>query len=180
MNWHDFVASAPALAALGRERLDRSGLVMLGTLRRDGGPRITPIEFFIFDADLTLSGMWRSMKLLDLLRDPRCALHSTTANKDGSEGDFKLYGRAIPEDDAGYRERWGAAVHAATGWRPEGAFHLFRVDIEAAALAQFGDAAPATAERLRTDAATRVREFGADPNTSGYVVADWQARGGRA
>jgi hypothetical protein len=175
MKWDGFAASAPVLAAEGRARLDRSGLVMLGTLRRDGSPRVTPIEFFLFDGDLTLSGMWRSVKLLDLLRDPRCMIHSTTSDKEGTEGDFKIAARAIPEDDPAYRERWGAALHAAIGWRPDGPFHLFRLDIESAALLQFGDAARPLAERLRADAAVTVRTFGEDPNTSGYVVASWRA-----
>jgi hypothetical protein len=173
MNWNGFAASAPVLAAEGRER---SGLVMLGSLRRDGSPRVTPIEFFVFDGDFTLSGMWRSVKLLDLLRDPRCMVHSTTSNKDGVEGDFKLAGRAVAEDDPGYRGRWGAALLAATGWRPDGPFHLFRVDIESAAFLLFGDESPAAAARLRADATTNVRIVRDDPNTSGYVVATWHAR----
>jgi Pyridoxamine 5'-phosphate oxidase len=178
MNWDGFAASAPVLAELGRERLDRTGLVMLGSVRKDGSPRVTPIEFFRFDGELTLSGMWRSMKLLDLLRDPRCAVHSTTSNKDGTEGDFKLYGRALPVDDEATRDRWGAALAAATGWRPGDAFHLFRVDIDAVAFVQFGAAASQLADRLRADASTNVRLFGDDPNTSGYVVATWNAANG--
>ncbi|MEX2229165.1 MAG: pyridoxamine 5'-phosphate oxidase family protein [Dehalococcoidia bacterium] len=180
MKWGTFAASAPALAAAGRERLERTGLVMLGTLRRDGSPRVTPIEYFIFEGEFTLSGMWRSVKLLDLLRDPRCAVHSTTSAKDGTEGDFKLYGRALPVDDEATRERWGVALLAATGWRPTGRFHLFRLDITAAAFVQFGAEARALAERLRVDSTTAVRVLPAAPSadTDTYVVASWQASEG--
>jgi len=38
--------------------------------------------------------MWRSKKALDLLRDPRIVVHSVTSNKDGTDGDVKIYGRA--------------------------------------------------------------------------------------
>jgi len=180
MNWGAFAASAPALAAAGRERLERTGLVMLGTLRRDGRPRVTPIEYCFFEGEFTLSGMWRSMKLLDVLRDPRCAVHSATSDKSGTEGDFKLYGRALPVDDEATRERWGVALLEATGWRPTGRFHLFRLDITAAAFVQFGAEARALAEHLRGDTTTSVRVLppapGADTDT--YVVASWQASEG--
>ena len=46
------------------------------------------------DGELQLGMMWRSRKALDLMRDARCAVHSTTCDKDGSEGDFKVYGTA--------------------------------------------------------------------------------------
>jgi hypothetical protein len=40
-----------------------------------------------------------SPKLDDLRRDPRCALHSSISDVNGSEGEFKLSGRALPTDD---------------------------------------------------------------------------------
>ena len=174
MRWADIVEDAPALAALGLELFESSELVMLGTLRRDGGPRITPLEYFLYNGEFTLGGMWQSMKLLDLLRDPRCVLHSTTHDKSNEEGDFKLYGRAIAIDDAAYRERYADAVRDAIGWAPSEPYHLFRLDITSAAFVLFGDPAEGVAERLRADPRTRVRMFGSDPNTSGYVVATWE------
>ena len=48
----------------------------------------------MFDGQLALGMMWRSMKALDLLRDPRCVVHSVVSDKDGTEGEFKVYGRA--------------------------------------------------------------------------------------
>jgi hypothetical protein len=38
----DFEEAAAELAALGRDRIERFGFVFLGTIRSDGGPRITP------------------------------------------------------------------------------------------------------------------------------------------
>jgi len=61
-----------------------------------------------------LLGMMRSQKAIDLLRDPHCLLHSSISDPGGSEGEFKLRGRAVDIRDAGlwegyrqaYAERW--------------------------------------------------------------------------
>jgi hypothetical protein len=133
VTWGAFAAAAPALAATGLARFEATGLSLIGTLRRDGSPRISAVEPFIFEGELALGMMWLSMKALDLRRDNRCVVHSTVANKDGTEGEFKVYGRA-DEVRAGEgqatRDRYCADLRAATGWAPEGAeWHLWFVDI---------------------------------------------------
>lgn len=80
-SWEGFVREAPELSELVKTRFDSTDLVMLGTLRKNGWPRITPIEFTYFEGDFVIGGMWQSKKMLDLLRDPRCVIHSTTSNK---------------------------------------------------------------------------------------------------
>jgi Pyridoxamine 5'-phosphate oxidase len=174
--WSEFEAAAPALAAIGRERMDASDLVMLGTLRRSGWPRVTPIEYFFFEGELTLGGMWQSQKLLDLLRDPRCVIHSTTSSKDGDQGDFKLYGRALVRDDTGHRARYLEALRAATGWAPAGPMHLFSLDITEAAYAVFGAGVARDLPRLQGSPGCRVQLLGqASPDTAaGYLIATWK------
>ena len=54
MNWEDFRRSGPELAALGKERFDGTGLVLIATLRKDGWPRISPVEPLITDGRFTL------------------------------------------------------------------------------------------------------------------------------
>ena len=71
MTWGKFKSHSPELAALGEERFESTGLVLLGTLRKDGWPRISPVEPLIADGHLYLGMMWQSRKALDLLRDPR-------------------------------------------------------------------------------------------------------------
>ena len=95
MNWQGFEEAANELAMLGRGRFENSGMAMLGTIRADGSPRISPCEVFIVDGELLLGMMWQSKKALDLVRDPRVAVHSTTCDRAGTEGDFKLYGRVV-------------------------------------------------------------------------------------
>ncbi|HEY4948336.1 MAG TPA: pyridoxamine 5'-phosphate oxidase family protein, partial [Acidimicrobiales bacterium] len=99
--------------------------MLVGTLRANGWPRISPVEPLIVDGGLYLGMMWQSRKALDLLGDPRCVVHSTVTDRAGTEGDVKVYGRAVPVDDAGARERYCRALEARIGWRPEEDFHLF-------------------------------------------------------
>src|SRR5690348_4493749 len=112
MNWDHFAAATPELAALGVERFEGTGIGILGTLRKDGSPRISPCEVYVVDGELLLGMMWQSKKALDLVRDPRLTVHSATSNRDGTEGDFKLYGRAVDVTDLTLRERYAATLEA--------------------------------------------------------------------
>ena len=138
MIWEEFKANSPEIAALGEERFNRTDLVLLATIRKNGWPRISPVEVIIVDGHLYLGMMWRSMKALDLRRDPRCTVHSTVCKKDGSEGEVKLYGNAVEIHSLDLRSRFRDAVFEKIGWRPEEPeFHLFSIDIEAAAYVGF-------------------------------------------
>ena len=99
MRWDEFTVAAPELAGLGEERLRDRELCLLGTLRKNGYPRISPVEPEFVDGELMLGLMWQSPKALDLLRDPRCVVHSVVSDRAGTEGDFKLYGKAVPVED---------------------------------------------------------------------------------
>lgn len=132
MNWPAFAEAAPELARLGEERFERTGLVLVGTLRKDGSPRITPVEPMLAHGELFLGMMWQSRKALDLVRDPRCTVHSTTSNRNGTEGDFSVLGRAVDVQDRATRERFADAVFEKIGWRPPEPYHLFAIDIQRA------------------------------------------------
>ena len=54
MTWQEFAQQDPELAALGQERLDRNGLVMVATLRKNGWPRISPVEPLFHNGQLYL------------------------------------------------------------------------------------------------------------------------------
>ena len=140
MDWHEFAASAPSLAALGEERFERWGLSLLATLRKDGWPRVSPVEPLICDGRLYLGMMWRSRKALDLRRDARCSVHSVVSDRNGGEGEFKLYGRAVEIGDLAERRRYSEALYAKIGFMPEEPeYHLFSIDIESAAFAVIED-----------------------------------------
>jgi hypothetical protein len=110
---------------------------MLGTLRRNGWPRISPCELDLVGHELLLGMMWQSPKARDLLRDDRCVLHSCTSDRNGTEGDFKLYGRARDERDPAIRDAYRAAVRARIDWEPADPFHLFAIEVESAGFVVF-------------------------------------------
>jgi hypothetical protein len=84
MNWKTFQETAPELARLAQERFARSGVALLGTLHEDGSPRISPVEPLLTEGELLLGMMWHSTKAMDLLRDPRCTLHTAMTSLGGT------------------------------------------------------------------------------------------------
>ncbi len=129
VEWSAFVAADAALGAIATERIDGVGLCLVGTVRANGWPRISPVEPLVSGGRLYLGMMWQSKKALDLLRDPRCVVHSTVTDRGGSEGDVKVYGLATDVSDTDERDRYGVALHGRIGWRPDGDFHLFAVRV---------------------------------------------------
>lgn len=139
MNWGDVTAAAPELAAKVRTRFEAHGLAFLATIRKDGSPRISGIETLFGEGELWLGSMPDSWKAKDLLRDPRLALHSASADKMVQNGDAKLAGAAVHVEDEETFERYRKASGAAEGLSL-GGFHLFRVDVtEMSHLAPAGD-----------------------------------------
>jgi len=130
MHWSDLEHSQPRLARLGHERLIAPGVLLVVTIRRDGTPRLSPVEPLLLDGDLWLSMMWQSTKARDLLRDPRVLVHSVITGPEGAEGEFKVRGTARAQADHDVQRRYADAVAASLDWAPEpGRFHLFAIDI---------------------------------------------------
>jgi hypothetical protein len=83
MSWKVFADSAPDLASLGFEKLNRK-IVYLATIRKDGSPRLHPVTPAIGNGMLFMFTEPSSPKIGDLQRDGRYALHSAI----GYEGIF--------------------------------------------------------------------------------------------
>jgi pyridoxamine 5'-phosphate oxidase-like protein len=129
VSWIALEAGAPDLARTGRERLQAAGVALLGTIRRDGTPRISPVEPYFLGGHLVF-GVMGSPKWDDLKRDPRCVLHSPVKDSSGAESEFKVYGRAVRTDDP-------ALVQADSAWwssRPRESFEVFTIEIGEAVL----------------------------------------------
>jgi hypothetical protein len=94
LSWRDVEMGAPEIARLGTARLTTARVALLGTLRRDGSPRISPVEPYIARGQLLIGAMAWSAKAADLRRDQRYVLHSTVTAPDSGEGELKLYGEA--------------------------------------------------------------------------------------
>lgn len=143
MRWSEFGTMCPELADIGQRRLEERHLCLIGTLRLDGWPRISPVEPFVVDGELMMGLMTGSRKAADLLRDPRLVVHSIVTRWDADEGDVKLYGTAQPVTDPGQRGALFRAMTEAHGWSgpPSMAedpdYPVFRVEIERAAYVRF-------------------------------------------
>ncbi len=140
MDWSEIKRRQPRLAELGRQRLIEPGVVLVGTIKRDGTPRISPVEPWIMDGELWLSMMWGSTKAADLLRDPRILVHNAVSSRSGADGEFKLRGTARAETGLAVQRRYAAEVAQALGWNPEpGRFHLFAAGFEQVSYVRYDD-----------------------------------------
>ena len=108
--WSGIERGAADFARRVRERFDAGTNKTLATLRRNGAPRISASEMeFSSDGEVTLGMMAGSMKLFDVLRDPRVALHSPILEP--PKDDPELSGR-------GRQDERLAGGHRATGRHP--------------------------------------------------------------
>jgi len=115
-SWRDVELGAPELARLGVARLAAARVALLGTLRRDGSPRISPIEPYFAEGQLLIGAMAWTGKASDLRRDPRYVLHSMVTRPDSGEGELKLYG---PAAETGPALRAAAAGAWWLAWAPD-------------------------------------------------------------
>ena len=145
LSWAQFAANEPTIAGHAQERFQATGLCLIATLRNNGFPRVSPVEPIIHAGELYLGMMWQSRKARDLQRDPRCAVNSVVTDREGTEGEVKLYGEAREVTDPDEREQYCVALNEAIGWRPESdEFHLFALQIAEAAYLKFEEAGQTT------------------------------------
>lgn len=98
--WAEILRDVPDLASRVERRFGMGTNKTIATLRSDGSPRISAIEAEFGNGDVTFGMMGGSMKLLDVRRDPRVALHCPTIETSGADaddwpGDAKVAGRVI-------------------------------------------------------------------------------------
>jgi hypothetical protein len=130
--WRDVELGAPEIAQLGMARLNSAHVALLGALRRDGSPRISPIEPCIVEGQLLIGAMAWSAKAGDLRRDPRYVLHSAVTGPDSGEGELKLSGAAV---QASHHQRSSAQAWW-SAWPPDTAV-VFCLGIEQAVFVEW-------------------------------------------
>lgn len=119
--WAQFEQEAGDLAAVVRARFEAAKTHVLATLRKDGSPRVSGSEVAFMGPDLSFGSMPNAVKVLDLQRDGRCAIHAHPSE----DGDAKVAGVAV--------EVTGEAKSAyVTGDEPPGDFHAFRLEMDEA------------------------------------------------
>jgi predicted pyridoxine 5'-phosphate oxidase superfamily flavin-nucleotide-binding protein len=138
LTWDEFERAAPEIAAYGRELLERFQFVLVGTLTKDGSPRITPVEAYIVDGHLLVNMIPNSLKARDLLRDPRVYVHAPVTAKEGSP-EFKLAGQAEVLEDETLRTKLDDLFWEMIEWRPAPDSHYFELLAERAAWVSHGD-----------------------------------------
>jgi hypothetical protein len=133
--WQGFTEAAPRIAEIfARRHAATGGLCLLGTLRSDGYPRISPIEPRVFEGQLWLVGMPGTTKFRDLARDPRFCLHTATVDSQVSDGDAKLWGVVEDVPDRALHQRFAVALFEETGFDLRGSEfdHFFATDLTGA------------------------------------------------
>jgi pyridoxamine 5'-phosphate oxidase-like protein len=96
--WEVFETQAPELAAFVRERIHLRQCYV-GTLRRDGGPRVNPVTPWFAAGRLFIRMYPGSVKVRSLERDPRYSLHSSVPDDEGTGGEALLFGTAAVVED---------------------------------------------------------------------------------
>jgi hypothetical protein len=121
--WAQFESEASQLAGMVRARFEAAETHILATLRKDGSPRVSGSEVEFKGPDLSFGSMPNAVKVLDLKRDGRCAIHAHPSK----DGDAKVAGIAI--------EVAGEAKNAdVTGSEPPGGSHAFRLELHEAVI----------------------------------------------
>lgn len=138
LTWAELEEAAPEIAGNGRELLEKFQFVLVGTLTKDGSPRITPVEAYIVDGHLLANMIPRSLKARDLLRDPRVYVHAPVTAKEGSP-EFKLAGRAEAPTDEKLRGKLDDLFWEMIEWRPAPDSHYFEFLAERAAWVTYKD-----------------------------------------
>ena len=134
-SWRQVEQEVPELAGRALRHFDSNKHKTLATLRRDGAPRISGIELIFAEGELWFGSMWQAVKALDLLRDPRFAIHSAS-DGDNFEGDAKLAGTAEEVESDEVKQT------VVGGDSPPEAMHLFRADVTELVLISLGGDPP--------------------------------------
>jgi hypothetical protein len=136
LTWDEFEQAAPEIAVRGRELIERFQFIFVGTLTRDGSPRVTPVEAYIVDGHLLVNMIPRSLKALDLLRDPRVYMHAPVTAKSG-DAELKLAGSADVLEDQGLRTKLDDLFWEMIEWRPAPDSHYFELRMARAAFVTY-------------------------------------------
>ena len=127
-SWGAVRRESPDFAARVQAAFERNRHMTLATLRRDGSPRISGTEIEFDGDDLFVGMMPSSRKALDLLRDPRIAIHGPTADPPEENRDWIGEGKVA-----------GRALEVAVD-DPESEGHRFRIDVDEVVFTHLNDA----------------------------------------
>ena len=154
LTWAELEQAAPTIAGNGRELLEKFQFVLVGTLTKEGSPRVTPVEAYVVDGHLLANMMPRSLKALDLLRDPRVYVHAPVTAK-GGDPERKLAGRADVLTDETLKQKLDDLFWELIKWRPRPDSHYFEFLAERAAWVTYAEDGRQHSIRWRIGAAEK-------------------------
>ena len=129
----------PDLADRVRAILSSTTNAVLGTIRRDGSPRLSGADPYFHDGQLRIWSMPLARKGQDMRRDPRVAVHSIPWDSrrlregaaDVGLADAKVSGTAVLVSDGDERSAFRAWLKSERGFDPPDDWDLFTIDINA-------------------------------------------------
>ena len=138
----DVERAEPDLAGRVRAILSSTRNAVLGTIRRDGSPRLSGADPYFHDGQLRIWSMPGARKGEDLRRDPRLALHSIPWDsrqlRDGAAhvgaADAKVSGTAVLTTDPADLASFRGWLESERGFAPPVDWDLFTIDIDALAV----------------------------------------------
>jgi len=138
VSFADVEQAEPDLANRVRAILSSATNAVIGTVRRDGSPRLSGADPWFHDGQLRIWSMPRARKGQDLRRDPRVAVHSIPWDsrkvRDGAAdvglADAKVSGTAVLTTDAGEVSTFRAWLTTERGVEPPEDWDLFTIDID--------------------------------------------------
>ena len=168
MDWAGLEQVAPDLAVRVRGAIERFGFVLVGTIRRDGTPRISPVEAHVVRHHLMLVMIAGSHKARDLARDSRLTVQTPVTNPDRPESEAKLRGR-VTEADQAQREATAALIEAERGWRPRDSWCFFALDLSAASFVDWHEDHMTLSHWDQVNGLRPTEEHRLDMDASAYV-----------
>lgn len=127
MSWNALEEGNAELAAFGVRRFS-NGVAYLGTVSKDGSPRVHPVTPIIGQGRLFLFMEPTSPKGYDLRRGSRYALHSAVEDMEGGEGEFLVTGSGRLIEDGTTR----ALAVELCSYQPAERHVLFELSVDSA------------------------------------------------
>jgi Pyridoxamine 5'-phosphate oxidase len=138
--WAEFEESAPELARFGAQRMTER-VMYLGTVRKDGYPRVHPFTPFLSSGRLFAFMEPTSPKAHDIQRDGRYTIHSLVKDMNGSDGEFSITGRAVLVADPAVRK----IATSGCPYSPQDRYLCFEFLVESCLTTHYVDGSPQSA-----------------------------------
>lgn len=137
MSWSKLESQSPEIAEFGKTRLHNK-VAYLGTIRKDGSPRVHPFTPIIGEGHFFIFMEPTSPKGHDLRRDGRYAVHCSVTDTSGESGEVIVTGRAKFIEDPDAR----ALAVKISPYKPAERYILFEFEVERVLVTEYPEGHP--------------------------------------